>query len=235
MDGGIKTTMVTTLLWDVDGTLLDFAAAEKNAIRNLFQKYGFGNCSDEMLKRYSQINKIYWERLERKELTKPEILIKRFEDFFDAEGFDVTVAAEFNEKYQSSLGDTIVFCDDSYNIVKSLCGKVKQYVVSNGTITAQSKKLRLSGLGELMDGIFLSEQLGVEKPDVRFFDQVFAEIRPSDKSQVMIIGDSLTSDIQGGNHAGITTCWYNPENKPRQGNVKIDHEITDLHAIYDLI
>lgn len=235
MDGGIKTTMVTTLLWDVDGTLLDFAAAEKNAIRNLFQKYGFGSCSDEMLKRYSQINKIYWERLERKELTKPEILIKRFEDFFDAEGLDVTVAAEFNEKYQSSLGDTIVFCDDSYNIVKSLCGKVKQYVVSNGTITAQSKKLRLSGLGELMDGIFLSEQLGVEKPDVRFFDQVFAEIQPSDKSQVMIIGDSLTSDIQGGNHAGITTCWYNPENKPCQGNVKIDHEITDLHTIYDLI
>lgn len=235
IDGRTKTAMITTLLWDVDGTLLDFAAAEKNAIRGLFQEYGFGNCSDEMLARYSQINKTYWECLERKEFTKPEILIKRFEDFFGMEGLDVTVAAEFNEKYQTSLGDTIVFHDDGYNIVKSLCGKVKQYVVSNGTITAQSKKLKLSGLGELMDGIFLSEQLGVEKPDVRFFDKVFAEIQPADKAQVMIVGDSLSSDIQGGNHAGIITCWYNPENKLHQGDLKIDHEIADLHEIYDLI
>ena len=227
--------MVTTLLWDMDETLLNFAAAERAAINALFQEFGFGECSDAMLERYSKINRSYWERLERKELTKPEILVGRFRDFFEAEGLDSTVAAEFNEKYQLSLGDTIVFRDDSYNIVKSLRGKVKQYVVSNGTIAAQTKKLRLSGFGELMDGVFLSEDLGVEKPDILFFEKVFKEIHLEDKSQVMIVGDSLTSDIQGGNNAGIMTCWYNPEQNPYQGDLRIDHEIRDLHEVYDLI
>ncbi len=227
--------MVTTLLWDMDETLLNFAAAERAAINALFQEFGFGECSDAMLERYSKINRSYWERLERKELTKPEILVGRFRDFFEAEGLDSTVAAEFNEKYQLSLGDTIVFRDDSYNIVKSLRGKVKQYVVSNGTIAAQTKKLRLSGFGDLMDGVFLSEDLGVEKPDILFFEKVFEKIHPEDKSQVMIVGDSLTSDIQGGNNAGIMTCWYNPEQKPYQGDLRIDHEIRDLHEVYDLI
>lgn len=227
--------MVTTLLWDMDETLLNFAAAERAAINALFQKFGFGECSDAMLERYSKINRSYWERLERKELTKPEILVGRFRDFFEAEGLDSTVAAEFNEKYQLSLGDTIVFRDDSYNIVKSLRGKVKQYVVSNGTIAAQTKKLQLSGFGELMDGVFLSEEIGVEKPDILFFEKVFEKIHPEDKSQVMIVGDSLTSDIQGGNNAGIMTCWYNPEQKPYQGDLRIDHEIRDLHEVYDLI
>lgn len=230
-----KNRMVTTLLWDMDETLLNFAAAERAAINALFQKFGFGECSDAMLERYSKINRSYWERLERKELTKPEILVGRFRDFFESEGLDSTVAAEFNEKYQLSLGDTIVFRDDSYNIVKSLRGKVKQYVVSNGTIAAQTKKLRLSGFGELMDGVFLSEDLGVEKPDILFFEKVFEKIHPEDKSQVMIVGDSLTSDIQGGNNAGIMTCWYNPEQKPYQGDLRIDHEIRDLHEVYDLI
>ena len=227
--------MITTILWDVDGTLLNFEAAEKAAIRALFQEFGFGVCTDEMLKRYSQINKIYWERLERKEVTRQEVLEGRFRDFFAEERLDISAAPEFNEHYQTSLGDTIVFYDDSYEIVKSLRGKVKQYVVSNGTITAQTKKLRRSGLGELMDGIFLSEQLGVEKPDVHFFEQVFEQTGLTDKRQIMIIGDSLSSDILGGNNAGIITCWYNPEHKQPQSGVRIDYEITDLHEIYNLI
>ena len=181
-----KNRMITTLLWDMDETLLNFAAAERAAINALFQEFGFGECSDAMLERYSKINRSYWERLERKELTKPEILVGRFRDFFEAEGLDSTVAAEFNEKYQLSLGDTIVFRDDSYNIVKSLRGKVKQYVVSNGTIAAQTKKLRLSGFGELMDGVFLSEDLGVEKPDILFFEKVFEKIHPEDLDRYIL-------------------------------------------------
>ena len=145
------------------------------------------------------------------------------------------MAEAFNERYQLCLGDTIVFRDDSYEIVKSLRGKVKQYVVSNGTVVAQEKKLRLSGLGELMDGIFLSEALGVEKPNVEFFERMFETIGPVEKDQVLIVGDSLTSDIRGGNNAGIQTCWYNPDHKERYTDVKIDYEIADLHEIYDII
>ncbi len=227
--------MIKTILWDIDATLLDFHAAEREAIKTLFKQFDIGECTDEMIQRYSKINRSYWERLERGEVTKPQVLVGRFEDFFAAEGIDISIAPEFNKAYQLSLGDTIVFCDDGYNIVKSLKGKVKQYAVSNGTIVAQTKKLRLSGLGELFDGVYLSEDLGVEKPNVEFFDKVFADIGPIDKSEVMIIGDSLTSDIRGGNNAGIFTCWYNPSKTPCIGDYKIDYEIADLHEIYDIL
>lgn len=227
--------MIKTILWDIDGTLLDFHAAEREAIKTLFNKFELGECTDEMIQRYSRINRSYWERLERGEVTKPQVLVGRFEDFFASEGIDTSIASDFNQAYQLSLGDTIVFCDDSYNIVKSLKGKVKQYAVSNGTIVAQTKKLRLSGLGELFDGVYLSEELGVEKPNVEFFDKVFAEIGPINKDEVLIVGDSLTSDICGGNNAGILTCWYNPSKLPRKESYKINYEIADIHEIYAIL
>lgn len=227
--------MINTILWDVDGTLLDFTAAEKAAIKTLFREFNLGQCSDEMIKRYSETNKTYWQRLERGEITKHEVLVGRFKEFFKSEGLDSSVAEDFNSLYQLYLGDTIVYHDDSLEIVKSLQGRVRQYVVSNGTVEAQLKKLRLSGLGELMDGIFLSEHIGVEKPNIEFFDRVFEEIGSADRSSILIAGDSLTSDIQGGNNAGIVTCWYNPQGDKAPDKYRIDYEISDLHQIYEFL
>ena len=227
--------MISTILWDVDGTLLDFIAAEKAAIKTLFGEFNLGQCSDEMIKRYSEINKTYWQRLERGEITKQEVLVGRFKEFFKSEGIDISVVEEFNSLYQLRLGDTIVYHDDSLEIIESLQGRVRQYVVSNGTVEAQSKKLRLSGLGELVDGIFLSEHIGVEKPNIEFFDKVLEEIKPADRSSILIVGDSLTSDIQGGNNAGIVTCWYNPLGDKAPDKYRIDYEISDLHQIYEII
>ena len=133
------------------------------------------------------------------------------------------------------MGDTIVFCDDSLQIIRSLKGKVKQYVVSNGTVIAQNKKLRLSGLGDLMDGIYLSEELGAEKPNIKFFEQVFADIGPIERTEVLIVGDSLSSDICGGNNAGIQTCWYNPLGAELKGDYKVDYEIRNLNEIYEIL
>lgn len=223
------------LLWDVDGTLLDFIAAEKAAVQTLFREFGLGECTDEMVERYSRINKEYWERLERGELSKPEILVRRFADFFASEGLDASKAPEFNEQYQVRLGDTVVFCDDSYELLSSLRGRVKQYAVSNGTVVAQTRKLRRSGFDRLLDGVFLSEELGYEKPATEFFDRVFAAIGEPDRERVLIVGDSLTSDITGGNRAGIRTCWYNPKGEPNLTAVHADYEIRDLHGILDII
>lgn len=223
------------LLWDVDGTLLDFIAAEKAAVQTLFREFGLGECTDEMVERYSRINKEYWERLERGELSKPEILIRRFADFFASEGLDAAKAPEFNEQYQVRLGDTVVFCDDSYELLLSLRGRVKQYAVSNGTVVAQTRKLRRSGFDRLLDGVFLSEELGYEKPATEFFDRVFAAIGEPDRERVLIVGDSLTSDITGGNRAGIRTCWYNPKGEPNLTAAHADYEIRDLHGILDII
>ena len=223
------------VLWDVDGTLLDFVAAEKAAIQSLFQEFGLGRCTDGMLARYSEINREYWRKLERGEMSKQQILVKRFEDFFREEGLDVSLGEAFNAAYQVRLGDTIVFCDDSKALVESLRGKVRQYVVSNGTVTAQTKKLRRSGFDQLMDGVFLSEELGYEKPAIEFFDQVFQEIQAPDKDRVLIVGDSLTSDMEGGFRAGIKTCWYNPEGLPCAAPEKIDYETQNLQEIKKIL
>ena len=227
--------MIRSLLWDVDGTLLDFRAAETAAVKSLFDEFSLGRCTDEMVRRYSRINMVFWERLERNEITKSRVLIGRFEQFFGEIGIPVSLAEEFNRRYQIRLGDTIVFRDDSIRIVKSLRGCVRQYVVSNGTIVAQNRKLKLSGLGELMDGIFLSEGIGAEKPSKAFFDAVFEKIRPFRPDEILIVGDSLTSDIRGGNNAGIRTCWYNPERKEAPDGFRIDYIIFDLHEIVPVV
>ena len=224
-----------TILWDVDGTLLDFAAAEEAAIRSLFADFGLGPCTDAMLARYSEINKKYWLALERGEMTKPEILVRRFEDFFAAEGISGPSASEFNAAYQRRLGDTIVYRDGSDKLVASLRGKVRQYAVSNGTVAAQTRKLARSGFDKLMDGIFLSEQIGYEKPAKEFFDAVFREIGEERRSGSIIVGDSLTSDIEGANRAGIKSCWYNPRGAENGTNAKPDYEIRNLNEIEKIL
>lgn len=223
------------ILWDIDGTLLDFLAAEKAAIRKCFSKFGLGECTDEMLSDYSRINRTYWERLERGEITKPEVLVGRFQEFFGKYGLDVTVAGVFNSEYQVSLGDTVCFHENGLEVVKKLHGKVLQCAVTNGTKIAQDRKLKNSGLIDLLDAVFISDVIGIEKPSVGFFHAVFEKIGKYNKKEIMIVGDSLTSDIQGGNNAGIVTCWYNPKGQRCNTSVKIDYEINDLNQILDIV
>lgn len=227
--------MIKVLLWDIDGTLLNFLAAEKAAMKKCFEVCGIGECTDEMIARYSKINRKYWEMLERGEITKPQVLIGRFEEFFESEGIVTDCATEFNKEYQVRLGDTICFCDNGYELVKSLKGRVKQYAVTNGTKVAQDNKLAKSGLVELFDAVFISEEIGVEKPGVGFFEKVWDSIGKYKSDEVMIIGDSLTSDIQGGNNAGILCCWYNPKGAVNYTGVRVDYEIDNLQKVKEII
>ena len=227
--------MIKVILWDVDGTLLDFGAAEKVAIRQCFASHDMGECTDEMLGRYIVINRKYWEALERGELTKPEVLVGRFREFFQTEGLPVEKAESFNEEYQVCLGDTIVFCDNAFELVQKYKGQIKQYAVTNGTKVAQDRKLKNSKLDTLFDGIFISDVLGVEKPNKEFFDKVFESIGTYEMDEVMIVGDSLTSDIKGGNNAGILTCWYNPKKLAPTPNINVDVEISNLWEIEQIL
>jgi len=222
------------ILWDVDGTLLNFEKAEEAGIRSCFIKYNLGECSDEMLESYKKINREYWKMMERGEIEKPVLLVKRFEDFLNAYGLDASVAAEVNAEYQIRLGDTVVFCKNALETVKALKGKVLQCAVTNGTKVAQDRKLKNSGLNKLFDHIFISEEVGIEKPNVGFFDAVFAEIGTYAPDEVLIVGDSLTSDIQGGINAGIKTCWYNPDGTENTGSLIPDYEIKDIDEVLKL-
>lgn len=230
----VEANMIKVILWDIDGTLLDFEMAEKYALRMCFCEFGIGECTDEMLSRYGSINSRYWGALERGEIEKEKVLTGRFEEFFRGEGIR-TDAAAFNERYQDLLGDKVFFHDGGYELVSTLKGKVKQYAVTNGTSRAQNRKLEKSGLKELLDGAFISDRIGADKPDTAFFDEVRKQIGQYENNEIMIIGDSLTSDIQGGNRAGILCCWYNPGKKENHYGFKVDLEVQDLREIIPFI
>ena len=227
--------MIKEILWDIDGTLLDFLAAEKVAIRACFARHGLGECTDEMLERYSKINRGYWEKLERGEMSKAEILVNRFRDFFALEGIDTHCEEEFNSDYQLALGDTICFRDNGYELVKKLQGSYLQYVVTNGTFVAQEKKLKKSGIGELMKDAFISDHIGYEKPSIEFFEHVFEKIGHYEKNEILIVGDSLTSDMKGGNNAGILCCWYNPNHMENTMDISVDYEIDHLWQLEEIL
>lgn len=227
--------MIKILLWDVDGTLLDFIKSEAYGIRKCFEIFGLGECTDEMLSRYSKINCKYWEALERGELTKPQVLRGRFEDFFKSENIDFDKIDEFNLEYQMRLGDKSFPCDNAIETVTALKGKYKQYAVTNGTYIAQQRKLTQSGLIDVFDDVFISDKIGFEKPSVEFFNAVQDKIGKFNENEVMIIGDSLSSDMQGGNNAGILCCWYNPHNLENKNNTKIDFEIKDISEINNIL
>lgn len=225
---------IKAILWDVDGTLLDFLAAEREAVRSCFKTFGLGECTDDMISRYSKINVGYWKRLEYGELTRDQVMLGRFEEFFASEGIDADVSA-FNGEYQYRLGDTICFIDDAYALVERLRRVVKQYAVSNGSYTAQKRKLARSGLERLFDGIFISEEVGFDKPRAEFFDFVFARIPPFAPDEMLIVGDSLTSDMRGGNIAGIKCCWYNPRRAENDVGVRLDYVIDDLRRVEEIV
>lgn len=227
--------MYKYLLWDIDGTVLNFLASEAYAIRTLFKKYKIGKCTDEMINKYSQINSKYWQKLERNELTKAEILVGRFREFFGEIGVDITIAEKFNEEYQVTLGDHIEFVDKAEEILLSQKGKYTLAAVTNGTKVAQEKKLHLSGLNDVFDAIFISENVGAEKPNKEYFDYVFEKLGITDKREVLLIGDSLTSDMKGGFVAGIDTCWFNPAHNPNTLGISVTYEIDDLGKITEIV
>ncbi len=226
------------LLWDIDGTVLNFDAAERAAIRKGFAAMNLGACSDKMLSDYSSINNKYWKMLERGELTKTEILVGRFREFFLKYGIDPLHADAFNAQYQIDLGDTICFNENVLELITELKPAFKQYAVTNGTARAQHRKLNRSGLDRLLDGIFISDELGIEKPNKGFFDIAFAKIEEQTGSfaldEVLIIGDSITSDIRGGNNAGIKTCWYNPNGLENTQGVQVDYQIKSFRELSEI-
>lgn len=224
----------TTILWDVDGTLLDFLYSQKYAITKCFRTAG-RDITEEQIKRYSQINDDYWRRLELGEITKDQLLTGRFATLFEEYKIKDIDLAVFAKEYQEALGSVFSFIDDSLTICKAFQEKVRQYVITNGVTATQMNKLKLSGLAEAMDGIFISEQIGTPKPAKEFFDYCLKHIEEKDKSKLLIVGDSLSSDIKGGVLSGIPTCWYRPEGAINDTPYHPDYEISDLHMLYDIL
>lgn len=200
------------LLLDMDGTFLDFEASQKQAFTKAMGRYGYP-AGEEEYAAYCRINHGLWEAFERGEIDKPTLLSTRFVRLFGALGIDGDGAA-FEKEYQSLLGMGHDLVEGAFEVLEALSDRYLLYVVTNGVESTQRNRLRLSGIERFMTGIFISETVGYQKPQKEFFDYCFSCIK-RDRSRMIIIGDSLTSDIRGGVNAGIDTCWFNPSGKSR--------------------
>ena len=225
--------MVEFLFIDLDDTILDFHKAEAIAIAKTLQNFGL-EPTEQVVSRYSQINKGYWERLERKEVTREFLLVNRFADLFTEYGIAVD-PVQCARTYEKNLGTGHYFLPGAYEAVGSLSKKYKLYLASNGTSHVQAGRIESAGIAQFFQGIFISQEIGVNKPDAEYFARCFAHIPGFDKEKAMIVGDSLSSDILGGKQAGIRTCWVNPTGKPAPADLTPDYEIKALSDLENLL
>ena len=225
--------MYKFLLLDLDDTILDFHKAEYFALRKTLEHFGL-NPSDEVCARYSVINQAHWEALERKEMTRQQVLVGRYEVLFSEYGIEADAAA-CAAFYADALSQGHYFLPGAEETLALLAAKYPLYLVSNGTASVQYGRLQSAGIGKYFEAIFISQEVGVNKPDKLFFDRCFEKIPGFDPQVAIIVGDSLTSDILGGKNAGIATCWVNAQGKPARPDIQPDYEITSLTQLPALL
>ena len=214
--------MIRNVLFDLDDTLFDFHKAEKIALTKTLVHFGI-DPTEETLALYSTINATHWKRLELGEISREEVKVVEC---------DPVKATAY---YESMLAIGHYFMPGAPELLEELYRKYRLYIVSNGTAKVQEGRIGSSGIAKYMDGIFISQILGANKPDKQFFDICFAEIPDFSLSETVIIGDSLSSDIKGGINAGITTVWFNPKGIENDSDIKPDYTIKELSEVPGLL
>ena len=221
------------LLFDDDDTILDFRTAERSAITAAFRAFSLP-VNETVLRRYSEINLSCWEALERGTMTRGEVLVRRFERLFAELGVDAP-AASVQDHYEALLESGHYFVPGAPELLEELFPRYDLYLVSNGNSVTQACRLKSAGIGPYFKGVFISEQIGANKPSKAFFDACFAAIDGFCRDDALIVGDSLTSDILGGINAGVRTCWFNPLALPLRADIRPDYEIRSLSELPSLL
>jgi 2-haloacid dehalogenase len=225
--------MLEFLFLDLDDTILDFHKAEYIAIGKTLDSFGL-TPTDEVRARYSVINKAHWERLERKELTREEVLVGRFATLF-AEYNIQADAVQCARRYEDFLSIGHYFLPMAEETLAVLSQKYRLFLASNGTAKVQAGRLQSANISLYFEKIFVSQEIGANKPSIEYFSRCFATIPDFDPKKAMMVGDSLTSDILGGKNAGITTCWVNPIHKNAPAGIVPDYEIEYFHQLPALL
>lgn len=225
--------MIRNVLFDLDDTLFDFHKAEKIALTKTLVHFGI-DPTEEILALYSTINAAHWKRLELGEISREEVKVGRYRELFKTIGVECD-PVKATAYYESMLAIGHYFMPGAPELLEELYRKYRLYIVSNGTAKVQEGRIGSSGIAKYMDGIFISQILGANKPDKQFFDICFAEIPDFSLSETVIIGDSLSSDIKGGINAGITTVWFNPKGIENDNNIKPDYTIKELSEVPGLL
>lgn len=229
--------MIEFLFLDLDNTILDFDKAEHGALGKTLRSFGI-EPTDTIRARYRQINWQHWERLERRELTRQQVVVGRFESLLREFDIDADPQA-MSKTYEDNLAfGAHHYLPGAEEALGRLSQKYKLYMVTNGTAHVQRPKLAASGAGKYFRDIFISELMGADKPSPEYFHRCFDRIDGFDVSRAMIVGDSLSSDIQGGINMGMRTCWVNPEHKKGREDIPADYEIeylSQLEAILETL
>ena len=225
--------MIRNVLFDLDDTLFDFHKAEKIALTKTLVHFGI-DPTEETLALYSTINAAHWKRLELGEISREEVKVGRYRELFKTIGVECD-PVKATAYYESMLAIGHYFMPGAPELLEELYRKYRLYIVSNGTAKVQEGRIGSSGIAKYMDGIFISQILGANKPDKQFFDICFAEIPDFSLSETVIIGDSLSSDIKGGINAGITTVWFNPKGIENNNDIKPDYTIKELSEVPGLL
>ena len=221
------------VLLDLDNTILDFNKAERIALGRAFGTLGL-SMNDEIAARYNKINIRHWEMLEDGILTRDQVLVQRYETLYRELGIEGD-AARTQELYENYLAEGHWFMPGAEEMLRSLSGKYRLFICSNGTQSVQDGRIASARIAPYFDNIFISEHMDGNKPEARFFEHCFREIPDFDRSRTIILGDSLTSDIRGGKNAGILTCWYNPGKRENTGPIIPDYEIGNLAEFRPLL
>ncbi len=217
------------ILFDADGTLFDYRQAEVAALAAAFARVGLG-LEPRHLELYRKVNGQIWLELERGEVGREELKVKRFERLFEAAELDVDPVA-FSVEYLDCLSARSDLIPGAEEILRQLAGKTRMVLLTNGLKDVQRPRLAGSTIEGYFDDVVISEEVGAFKPDPAIFEVAFARMGWPGKSDVLIVGDSLTSDIQGGSNYGIDTCWYNPAGEICELDLTIRYEIRQLDEL----
>ncbi|HEY3344303.1 MAG TPA: YjjG family noncanonical pyrimidine nucleotidase [Anaerolineaceae bacterium] len=221
------------LLFDADDTLFDYQRAECLALERAFRSAGL-DYAETNLELYRRINQGLWEALERQEITSETLRVRRFELLL--ENLRLTYSPmQLSAAYLGHLAQCAELIEGAADVLHSLAATCRLAIVTNGLQAVQRSRLAHSSIRDTISDLIISEEIGAAKPSPAFFVTAFARLGNPAKSEALLVGDSLSSDMQGGIGYGIDTCWYNPTGQPRPGALAITYEIAHLRDLLEIV
>ena len=221
-------------LFDADNTLFDYDLAEEHAFTVTMENHGL-TFTEQIRKKYREINDSAWHSYERGEITKTEFQHSRFRQFFEHMKTG-TCEIAFNEGYVNIMGECSFLIEGAAEICKAITESGKKlYIVTNGLLSTQNARTKHSAISQYIADSFVSEVVGFEKPHIKYFEHVLSDIPTVQKDRILIIGDNLHTDIIGGINAGIDTCWFNLFAEENKTGIEPTYEILKLSELNKFI